>query len=81
MQIQNACYCYLKGIYDTSPNGNLGNFVVQGPEQLQRESFDYVVVAVLSEKMAKSIIRMLKDNGIPKEKIIWEKPTAFYVDR
>lgn len=79
LQLQNACYCYLKGIYDSAPSGNLGSFVIQGPEELKQASFDYIVIAVLQETMAKSIIRMLKDNGIPQEKIIWEKPETFYL--
>lgn len=79
VQIQKACYCYLIGIYDSAASGNLGPFAIQRPEQLVGETFDYVVIAVLQESLAKNIIKTLKDKGIPRKKIVWEKPVVYYI--
>lgn len=79
MQIKNAYYCYLLGVYDSTPNGAFGNFLVQGPEHLGQEDFDYIVVSVLGESKAKDIIGMLKHRGITEKKIIWEKPVVEYL--
>lgn len=79
-QIQRACYCYLRGIYDSALKGQIGEFRIQAPEDLDGESFDFVVISVLEEAIAKNIIKILKDNKISDEKIIWVKPKVYYID-
>lgn len=49
---------------------------VKNVDDLLKVDFDVLVIAVKDDKMAKSITDELIYMGIPKEKILWEKPVS-----
>ncbi len=80
-QILKIGYCQLQGIYDSSFKTTLiGGCLVQGPEDLDNNLFDYIVISVLKKSMAIEIADILKENGIPEEKIIWVEPEVYYLE-
>ncbi|MCR5669022.1 MAG: glycosyltransferase [Lachnospiraceae bacterium] len=44
------------------------------PEEIKGYEFDYILLSVLNESDAKNISEELLVLGVPKEKIVWEKP-------
>lgn len=47
---------------------------VEAPETITKKEFDYVVIAVNKEEVAKEIARYLESLGVAKCKIVWERP-------
>ena len=47
-----------------------------GPAELEKSEYDEVIVAVNAEGVAKEIIGVLTDYGVPVEKIVWKKPKS-----
>ena len=69
-QILKIGYCQLQGIYDSSFKTTLiGGCLVQGPEDLDNNSFDYIVISVLKKSMAIEIADMLKENAKKNNKL------------
>lgn len=80
-QILKIGYCQLQGIYDSSfKTTSIGGCLVRGPEDLDNNSFDYIVISVLKRSMAAEITDMLIENEIPEEKIIWVEPEVYYLE-
>lgn len=50
---------------------------VMGIEALSNIKYDVVLIAVLNEKTAEEIKKLLTENGIPGNKIMWYKPLNF----
>ncbi|MBR3624318.1 MAG: glycosyltransferase [Selenomonadaceae bacterium] len=53
---------------------------VQRVETILTTDYDYILIAVLEEKLAKSIKDELNGMGIPSEKMLWRKPIILYDD-
>ena len=52
---------------------------IRSVEEIKEVSFDFIVVAVRSEAMAKDIVDGLVQNlGIEKKKICWKAPIALF---
>jgi len=49
---------------------------VVSPKEICKIDFDYVIIAVGYWMLAKEIMRELEEQGVPKEKIIWESVRA-----
>lgn len=47
---------------------------VESPDCINEKEFDYIVISIEKESVAKSIKEWLLDKGIKKEKIIWIEP-------
>ncbi len=59
---------------------NLGqNLPISDPRTIQKRSFDYIIISVLSHATVQSIKRDLIDMGVTEEKILWVKNE--YIDR
>lgn len=48
--------------------------VLDGTNMTSEYEFDKIIIAVLKETMAIEIREMLKENGLPEEKIVWQEP-------
>ena len=75
-QIKYSNYCYLVAWVDS----NTQNDVILNPSAMLNYAFDYVVIAVKDENMVKEIKAELKKMGISNKKIIWEKPTRYFLE-
>ena len=53
---------------------------VQGVEALSNTEYDYILIAVLDDKMAETIKNELLLIGVPQEKLLWRKPVILYDD-
>lgn len=51
---------------------------VQGVDAIFETDYDYILIAVLDENVAQSIIRELSNLGIPRKKMLWRKPILLY---
>jgi predicted O-methyltransferase YrrM len=63
--------CNYKAILSES---DISKISISEPELLYTTSYDYVVVAIAEESIAKGICKELIDKGIKKEMVIWKIP-------
>ena len=63
------------GWVDKQYNDNANDGTICGTELIDSSEFDYLVIAVLRENLAKQIsIELIEEKGICKDKIIWCEP-------
>lgn len=74
-QLCNDQRCKVVCLVDAHPERYQYDFIqIIKPEELININFDYVLIAVTTMATAQNITENLIKIGIPKEKIIWEKP-------
>lgn len=47
---------------------------INPPESILEKKFDFILIGIVDEKIADIIKKELYELGVPKEKIVWEKP-------
>jgi len=63
------------GWVDSSAHGKkIGLVPIDKPETIFDKKWDYVLIAVFNEQMAKEITEWLKEHGVEEECILWEQP-------
>lgn len=53
-------------------------FPVEAPDRLYNCMFDYILIAVKEEEMARSIKANLEAHGVSSERILWKRPTTLF---
>ena len=51
-----------------------GQVIIENPKEISQREFDYIIIAIENENVAREIKGSLLELGIQSEKIIWKKP-------
>ncbi len=74
-QIRAGAYCELTGVVDRNARKyKTSAMPVAGVVELDKLTFDYILIAIKSPKAAQEIKLWLKEQGIDENKIIWKEP-------